>query len=67
MPVAEQCARIALVLAPNPEANVMSREQAIARKTELSNDRQWVQRFLAGGAAERREINDLDAIIVRRH
>ena len=35
-------------------SHVMSREQAI-RKTELSNDRQWVQQFLAGGAAERRD------------
>jgi hypothetical protein len=48
-------------------SNVASREQAIARKTELSNDRQRVQRFLAGGAPERREINDLDAIILGRH
>jgi len=36
------------------------------RKAELTADRQWVGRFLAGGAAERREMNTLDALIVGR-
>jgi hypothetical protein len=53
------------VAGTHPQAgNIMSREKANARKAELTADRQWVGRFLAGGAAERREMNTLDALIV---
>jgi hypothetical protein len=65
--IAEQCARIALVLAPNPQANVTSREQAIARKTERRMIASEFSGCLPVVLAERREISDLDAIIVGRH
>jgi len=42
---------------------LMTKEQAMARKTELQNDPQWRQRYLEGGAAEAREMSALVRVI----
>jgi hypothetical protein len=42
----------------NPANNgIMSREQAQARRSELMNDKQWAERYLAGGG--RRETRNV--------
>jgi hypothetical protein len=43
---------------------VMTREQAVARKGELMADTQWRDRYMAGGAAEAREMTGLNKLIV---
>ena len=47
----------------NGNNNVMSREQATARKAELRNDPAWVSRFLANEQAARREMTAIDTIL----
>lgn len=42
---------------------IMTREQAIARKSELMADSSWAQRYLAGSSAEVREMTSLLTII----
>lgn len=37
-------------------------EQAVARITELKADETWVKRYLAGGTAENKEMNDLHTL-----
>lgn len=37
-------------------------EQAVARIAELKQDTTWVSRYLAGGAAENKEMNDLHTL-----
>lgn len=49
---------------PGGGGGPMSREQAVARKAELKNDKDWVSKYLAGGAEQKREMAALDAIIV---
>lgn len=44
----------------DPASLIASREQAIARKAELSADEEWRKRFLNGGVAEVREMAALD-------
>lgn len=43
--------------------NVMTREQAVARKSELMADRAWADRYLAGGSVEGREMKELIGLI----
>lgn len=43
---------------------VMTREQAIARKAELTADLEWGKRYMNGGAPEKREMDALVRIIV---
>lgn len=43
---------------------VMTRDQAVARKSELMNDQAWAKRYLDGGAAEGREMRALLTLIV---
>lgn len=43
--------------------NVMSREQAVARKADLMRDSDWGKRYMNGGTAESREMKELIAII----
>ena len=47
----------------NGQHNVMSREQATARKAELRNDSSWVSRFLQNDQAARREMAAIDTIL----
>lgn len=48
----------------NPNApGVTTREQAVARKAELMADKTWTERYLAGGAAESKEMTALLTII----
>jgi hypothetical protein len=42
---------------------IVTMEQALARKAELKGDKGWVDRFLAGGANEKREMLALDTMI----
>ena len=42
---------------------IMSVDQAKARLTELKNDNAWAARYMAGGNAEVREMNNLHTII----
>lgn len=42
---------------------LMSREQAVARRNELMADKQWVDRYLTGGAAEQREMMAVNTLI----
>jgi hypothetical protein len=42
---------------------VISRDQAVARVTELKKDTAWVGRYLAGGSEEGREMQSLNKII----
>jgi hypothetical protein len=44
--------------------NLMTREGASARLTELKADTAWVQRYMAGGSQEAREMANLMQIIV---
>lgn len=44
--------------------SVMTKDQAVARKNDLKADRGWVDRYLNGGAAEKREMLALDQIIL---
>jgi hypothetical protein len=37
-------------------------EQAVARIAELKADTTWVSRYLAGGTAENKEMNDLHTL-----
>jgi len=43
---------------------VMTREQAVASKADLMKDTAWVQRYLANGAAELRQMLALNTLIV---
>lgn len=43
---------------------IMTREQAIARKAELTADTEWGKRYMNGGAPEKREMDALVRIIV---
>lgn len=45
-------------------SGVMSREQAMAKLADLKADNAWTKRYLDGGAAEKREMAALHAIIV---
>lgn len=44
-------------------SGVMSKEQAVARKTELMGDKEWAKRYLDGGVAEKREMTALNTLI----
>lgn len=48
---------------PNNPTGVMTREQAMAQKSTLMADTAWVTRYLAGGAAEVREMTALNIIL----
>jgi hypothetical protein len=51
----------------NPAAGgsgAMTREQAVAKKTELMSDRAWASRYLEGGKTEAREMEALNILIV---
>jgi hypothetical protein len=48
----------------NP-SGVFTFEQAMARKGELMRDPEWTRKYLSGGAAEKREITDLNKIIAQ--
>jgi len=43
---------------------IMTREQAVAKKAELTSDKDWNARYLNGGQKENRELQALLAIIV---
>jgi hypothetical protein len=49
--------------AAGPQGDVTTVEGARARKTELMNDAAWVERYNAGGAAEKREMSRLNQMI----
>jgi hypothetical protein len=42
----------------------MTRKQAFARRAELLKDTGWTARYLARGAAERRELRHLNAMVM---
>lgn len=42
---------------------IMSRDQAVARKSELMSDKAWGDRYIKGGPPERREMQSLNVII----
>ncbi len=49
---------------PNPAIpGVMTRDQAVTRKNDLMKDEGWRNRYLAGGAAENKELQGLLTII----
>lgn len=48
----------------NLNGGMLTKEAAMARKSELKADNAWVTRYLNGGAAEAKEIQALDRIIV---
>jgi len=48
----------------NIAGGVMTRDQAIATKNERMADKAWTDRYLAGGASEKREMEALTRIIV---
>lgn len=48
----------------NVNGGIMTREQAVARKAELMKDSAWTSRYMAGGAAEGREMLALNTLIV---
>jgi hypothetical protein len=49
----------------NPaNGGVMSKDQAIARRSELMTDKAWVERYSQGGKTELREMMAVNAIIV---
>ena len=48
----------------NAGGGVMTKEQAVARKSELMADTVWRDKFLAGGSAEKREMSALNVLIV---
>jgi hypothetical protein len=41
----------------------MTREAALARKAALFNDRAWGAKYIAGGAKERAELRQIEAVI----
>lgn len=43
--------------------DVTTTEGALARKNELMSDKEWTKRYLAGGAAEKREMDRLNQMI----
>lgn len=45
------------------QSGVMTRDQAQAKKTELMADKAWRDRYIGGGAAERREMHALNVLI----
>jgi hypothetical protein len=45
-----------------PTPGIMTVDAAKDRITELKSDSEWVKRFLAGGAAEKREMDNLHSI-----
>ena len=47
----------------NGAPGVMSRDQAVARKSELKADKAWVGKFLAGDTEAKREMAALDMLI----
>lgn len=47
----------------NGNPTMMTREQAVARKSELMSDTAWAGRYLAGGSPEVREMTALQTII----
>jgi len=49
--------------AGGPAGDVTTREGAVARKQELMADTGWTQRYLAGGAAEAREMTRINTLI----
>lgn len=49
---------------PGGNGGIMTREQAMARSSELKNDSAWVSRYLAGDTAANREMSDLTKIMV---
>lgn len=49
--------------APGDQGQLFTREQALARRTELEADRAWVKSYLGGDAAKRREMSGLQLII----
>ena len=46
------------------QGGVYTREQAVAKKADLMKDGAWTQRYLAGGAAEKNEMTQLNTVIV---
>lgn len=42
-----------------PSGGIMTREQAVARMNTLKADSAWAKRYMEGGAAENRELQDL--------
>lgn len=48
------------------QGGMMSREQALARKAELSGDKAWVTKFLAGDVQAKREMAAIDTILTPR-
>lgn len=46
------------------QGGAVTREQAVARKTELMADKGWVAKYMAGDVANGREMSNLIAIIV---
>jgi hypothetical protein len=46
-----------------PRGDVVTMESAIARRAELKADKAWTGRYLAGGVAERREMDRLNQMI----
>lgn len=49
---------------PNAGGGVMTKEQAVARKSELMGDTVWRDKYLNGGSAEKREMSALNLLIV---
>jgi hypothetical protein len=45
-----------------PAQGLLTRDGAVARIDELKADSEWVKKFLAGGAAEKREMDNLHTI-----
>src|SRR5690242_15339373 len=45
-------------------SELMIRKQAFTRRAKLLKDTAWVARYLAKGAAERRELRHLNAIVI---
>lgn len=48
---------------PNNPGGLMTRDQALAKVSELKADKAWRARYFDGGSAERREMDGLMAII----
>lgn len=49
---------------PNNPTGVMTRDQAVAKRTDLMKDKEWVTRYMNGGSAETREMQALTKIII---
>lgn len=47
----------------NPTSGIMSRDQAVARKSELMADKSWQERYMKGDVVARKEMRSLNVII----